>query len=49
MAAEGGDLAARIARLEERGVLVRGERRERAPRRVARKPGALARFVADRD
>ena len=45
---EAHDLAARLERLTERGVLVRGERSGRAPRAVARKPGALARFLADR-
>ena len=49
VARDAGDLAARLERLAERGVLVRGEPRERALRPVARKPGALARFLADRD
>ena len=43
------DLAARLEQMTERGVLVRGERREGTLRPVARKPGALARFLADRD
>jgi len=43
------DLAARLAQLTDRGVLVRAERGDRALRPVARKPGALARFLADRD
>jgi prevent-host-death family protein len=46
---EARDLAVRLERLAERGVLVRGERSGRALRPVARRPGALARFLADRD
>ena len=49
VAREANDLAARLEQLAERGVLVRGERGERALRPVARKPGALARVLADRD
>jgi len=49
VAREANDLAARLEQLTERGVLVRGERDERALRVVARKPGALARFLAERD
>jgi len=46
---EANDLAARVEQLTERGVLVRGERGGRALRPVARKPGALERFLAERD
>ena len=49
VAREANDLAARLEQLAERGVLVRGERRKAASRPVARRPGALARFLADRD
>lgn len=49
VAREANDLAARVEQLTERGVLVRGERGGRALRPVARKPGALARFLAERD
>jgi prevent-host-death family protein len=49
VAREANDLAARLEQLTERGVLVRGERDERALRVVARKPGALGRFLAERD
>jgi prevent-host-death family protein len=48
LAPEGEGLAARVAQLAERGVLVRvksGPRR----RAVALRPGALRRFLADRD
>ena len=45
----GNDLPARLAQLADRGVLVPGDRGDRALRRVARKPGALARFLADRN
>ena len=46
---ETSDLAARLERLEGRGVLVRGEPGKRVLRRVARKRGALARFLAERE
>jgi prevent-host-death family protein len=49
VAREANDLAARLEQLTERGVLVRGERHKAASRPVARRPGALARFLADRD
>jgi prevent-host-death family protein len=49
LAREEGDLDGRVAQLTERGILVRGERGGRALRPVARRPGALARFLADRD
>jgi prevent-host-death family protein len=44
-----GDLAARLEHLVESRIVVRAERRGTALRPVARKPGALARFLADRD
>ena len=48
--AEGArDLASRVDRLTERGVLVRGEGARPALRAIVRRPGALARFLADRD
>lgn len=40
---------AHLRRLEERGVVVRERKRIGGPREVARKPGALDRFLADRD
>jgi prevent-host-death family protein len=43
------DLAARVDELAERGVLVRGRLEQGALRPVARKPGALARFLAERE
>ena len=43
------DFGGRLALLTERGIVVRGEHRRPALRSVARKPGALARFLADRD
>jgi len=49
VARDATDLAARLEQLTERGVLVRGERRAGTLRPAARKPGALARFLADRD
>jgi prevent-host-death family protein len=49
VAREANDLAAHLEQLTERGVLVRGERDERALRVVARKRGALKRFLAERD
>lgn len=45
-----GGLDERLDRLAERGILVRPRQRERLDaRRVARRPGALARFLADRN
>lgn len=43
------NLAARVEQLEARGVLVRGEPGRRTLRPVARKRGALARFLAERE
>ena len=45
---EPSNLAGRLARLGERGVLVRREDRT-ALRPVGRRSGALSRFLADRD
>jgi prevent-host-death family protein len=43
-------LEGRLDRLAERGILVRPRQRERPDaRHVARRPGALARFLADRN
>jgi len=44
-----GDVAARLERLVHSGVVVRAEHPGAGLRRAARKPGALARFLADRD
>ena len=44
-----GDLGARLARLIEGRIVVPAKRRGTAFRPVTRKPGALARFLADRD
>jgi prevent-host-death family protein len=44
-----GDLAARLERLVDRGIVVRAERPAEPLRPVARKAGALRRFLADRD
>jgi prevent-host-death family protein len=46
---QANDLAARVEELTERGVLVRGTLEKGALRPVARKPGALARFLAERE
>jgi prevent-host-death family protein len=46
---EAGDLAARLARLIERRVVIPAEEAGAAIRPVARKPGALGRFLAERD
>jgi prevent-host-death family protein len=43
------DLSDRLRRLKEEGVLQRPLQRQRTLRPVARKPGALARFLAERD
>jgi prevent-host-death family protein len=42
-------LPARLARLEEQGVLVPADEAQSKRRRVARRPGALTRFLKDRD
>lgn len=44
-----GGLAARWANLVERGVVTRRERGERSLRPVAHRPGALGRFLRDRN
>lgn len=44
-----GDLADRLDRLADRGILVRAERPAAPWRPVARKPGALRRFLDERD
>jgi antitoxin (DNA-binding transcriptional repressor) of toxin-antitoxin stability system len=47
---EGGEsLEGRLSRLAENGILVREAERHGRLRRVARRPGALERFLADRD
>lgn len=43
-----GGLSARLEQLIERRVVIRAERRGAALAAVTRKPGALARFLADR-
>ena len=45
----GETLADRLARLEEAGVLSRPKERRGKLGRIARRPGALHRFLADRD
>ncbi|HET7622629.1 MAG TPA: type II toxin-antitoxin system prevent-host-death family antitoxin [Gemmatimonadaceae bacterium] len=42
-------LTERLELLAERGILVRPEADAPGPRAVARRPGALARFLAERD
>ncbi len=42
-------LARRLERLEERGVLVRSRERAGSLRMVQRRPGALGRFLAERE
>lgn len=44
-----GGLAERIAELTDRGVLHRPTNRQTRFRTVARRPGAVKRFLADRD
>ncbi|MEK7667824.1 MAG: hypothetical protein AAB409_04175, partial [Gemmatimonadota bacterium] len=44
-----GGLAARWANLVERGVVTRRERSTPRLRPIARRPGALSRFLQDRD
>ncbi len=46
---EPADLRERLERLEEQGVLQRPERRQGTLATVARRPGALDRFLSDRD
>jgi prevent-host-death family protein len=43
------DLASRIAWLEREGVVLRRRGHAREVRTIARKPGALRRFLADRE
>jgi prevent-host-death family protein len=45
----GGGIEARMDELADRGVLVRPESGGLRPSLVARKPGALKRFLAERD
>lgn len=45
----GEGLEARLAELESRGALVPASEAGRLPSRIARKPGALDRFLDDRD
>ncbi len=47
--AEPGDLAARLAELESRGILTRAAVRGPMPGPIARRPGALQRFLDERD
>jgi prevent-host-death family protein len=44
-----GGLADRLERLAERGIVIRAERPATRIRPVRRKPGALRRFLDDRD
>jgi prevent-host-death family protein len=46
---EGPSLADRLARLEERGVLVRRDPAARALEPIVKRPGALRRFLDERD
>jgi prevent-host-death family protein len=46
---DAGDLHMRMDRLVESRIVIPAERRGTALRPVARKPGALERFLADRD
>ncbi|MFQ6046779.1 MAG: hypothetical protein ACE5PT_10565 [Gemmatimonadales bacterium] len=46
---EGSGLRGRLRRLEDRGVLVRARGRKAPLRLVARKRGALGRFLSERD
>lgn len=43
------DLESRLANLAERGIVIPPDRTAGALRPVTKKPGALARFLADRD
>ncbi len=49
VAAGRSGLEARLAALADRGVLVRPADRSAEPRAAARRPGALARFLSERD
>lgn len=44
-----GDLDARVAQLVDRGILIRAEHAGAGLQAAARKPGGLARFLADRE
>jgi prevent-host-death family protein len=43
------DLGARIEQLVERGIIIRNQKPAPHPQAVAKRPGALKRFLADRD
>lgn len=47
--AAGGSLEASLKRLEDEGILSRGAKPGRRLRPLAKKPGALARFLESRD
>jgi len=49
IAPRAGGLASRIQQLAERGILVRTAPKRSALRTVARRPGALKRFLDERD
>lgn len=49
IARQGAALEARLRRLEDRGVIARSSGREGRLRPIARRPGALTRFLRDRD
>ena len=42
-------LGARIEQLVERGIIIRNQKPGPRPRPIAKRPGALKRFLADRD
>jgi prevent-host-death family protein len=44
-----GDISKRLDALADRGILVRGGQNANRPRLVARRPGALRRFLSERD
>jgi prevent-host-death family protein len=46
---KGSGLDARLEELADRGIIVRASTRRSRPRAVARRPGALKRFLDDRD
>ena len=49
IAQHGDGLSARMDELADRGLLVRPDSRRTRPRSVTRRPGALKRFLDDRD
>ncbi len=49
VAAEQQGIGAKLDQMAERGVLVRSDQPRRQLRPVSRRPGALERFLADRD